>query len=210
MAEPLLELGEPPQVFCWIGELNQVLLNLIVNAAHAIEEKREQLGGDAPLGTIAARTRLDRGVRTSVLQQLRDQLGQIVFPVHRLDRNTSGLILLAKNPETARDLTGKLKRKEIRRTYLAIVMGDPGESGRYEYRLRKNEKTNEVFVDPKGEEAVTEFVRVEKMGNSSLVRVRLLTGRSHQIRVHFAEAGHALTREQPRQFASRVLSFLGG
>ena len=59
VAEPLLELGDLPQVFCWIGELNQVLLNLIVNAAHAIEEKRAQEGGGEQLGTIIARSRLD-------------------------------------------------------------------------------------------------------------------------------------------------------
>jgi 23S rRNA-/tRNA-specific pseudouridylate synthase len=72
------------------------------------------------------------------------------------------------------------------------VKGDPGENGRYEFRLRKNENTNEVFVDPKGEEAITEFAREQKLGNSSLVRLRLFTGRSHQIRVHCAHAGHAL------------------
>lgn len=113
-------------------------------------------------------------------------------PVHRLDRNTSGLIILAKSSEAARELTDWLQSKKIQRTYLAIVKGDPGESGRFDFRLRKNEKTNEVFVDTKGEEAVTEFKRERKMGNSSLVRVRLITGRSHQIRVHFAHAGHAL------------------
>ncbi|MGZ3720631.1 MAG: RluA family pseudouridine synthase, partial [Bdellovibrionota bacterium] len=125
-------------------------------------------------------------------------------PVHRLDRNTSGLILLAKSSEAARELTDWLKSGKIQRSYLAIVKGDPGESGRYEFRLRKNEKTNEVFVDPKGEEAITEFRRLQKMGNSSLVKVRLETGRSHQIRVHFAHAGHALLGD--RKYAKKPWS----
>ena len=129
-------------------------------------------------------------------------------PVHRLDRNTSGLILLAKNPDAARELTEWLQEKKIQRTYLAIVKGDPGEQGRWDFRLRKNEKTNEVFVDPAGAEAITEFRREKKMGNSSLVRVNLLTGRSHQIRVHFAHAGHALLGD--RKYAKKPWSEIFG
>ena len=170
--------------------------------AWIVQEESGFLVVNKPAGVLSQKDKSGDDDLAAILQ--RELKLPFLAPVHRLDRNTSGLILLAKNPETARDLTGKLKRKEIRRTYLAIVKGDPGESGRYEYRLRKNEKTNEVFVDPKGEEAVTEFVRVEKMGNSSLVRVRLLTGRSHQIRVHFAEAGHALLGD--RKYAKKPWS----
>ena len=125
-------------------------------------------------------------------------------PVHRLDRNTSGLIILAKSSDAARELTDWLQEKKIQRTYLAIVKGDPGEKGRYEYRLRKNEKTNEVFVDDKGDAVITEFTRERKMGNSSLVRVKLVTGKSHQIRVHFAHAGHALLGD--RKYAKKPWS----
>lgn len=113
-------------------------------------------------------------------------------PVHRLDRNTSGLILLAKSSDWAKKLTDWLQDGRVHRTYLAIVKGDPGERGTYDFRLKKREQSNEVFVDPKGDEALTDFERVQKLGNSCLVKVRLRTGRSHQIRVHFAHAGHAL------------------
>lgn len=155
-----------------------------------------------PAGVLSQKDKSGDADLAELLQ--RDLKLPFLAPVHRLDRNTSGLIVLAKTPEAARALTDKLKRKDIRRTYLAIAKGDPGESGRYEWRLRKNEKTNEVFVDPKGEEAVTEFTREKKMGNSSLVRVRLLTGRSHQIRVHFAHAGHALLGD--RKYAKKPWS----
>ncbi len=113
-------------------------------------------------------------------------------PVHRLDRNTSGLILLAKTPQSAKFLTSAIQLGKIKRTYIAIAKGDPGESGRYDFPLKKNERTNEVFVDSKGDEAITYFHRIRNLGNSSLMRVRLQTGRSHQIRVHFSHAGHAL------------------
>lgn len=129
-------------------------------------------------------------------------------PVHRLDRNTSGLLLLAKSPEWARRLTDWLQAGRIKRTYLAIAKGDPGESGRYDFPLRKNDKTNEVFVHPDGNEAITEFTRLQKLGNSSLLSVRLLTGRSHQIRVHFAHAGHALIGD--KKYAKKPWSEIFG
>jgi RluA family pseudouridine synthase len=113
-------------------------------------------------------------------------------PVHRLDRNTSGLLILARSPEAARELTDWLQEGKIRKTYFAVVKGDPGESGRYDFPLWKDEKKNQVFVRAGGAEALTEFRRREKMGSSSLVEVNLLTGRPHQIRAHFAHAGHAL------------------
>ncbi len=113
-------------------------------------------------------------------------------PVHRLDRNTSGALVLAKSPQAAKTLSRALQENRLERTYLAIAKGDPGESGTYDFRLRKKTETNEVFVDAKGEEAVTQYRRLQHLGNSALMQVRLLTGRSHQIRVHFAHAGHAL------------------
>jgi RluA family pseudouridine synthase len=129
-------------------------------------------------------------------------------PVHRLDRNTSGLILLAKNSASARSLTESLQEGKINRTYLAIAKGDTGNSGRYEFRLKKNARTNEVSVHSSGDEAITEFVRLQKLGNSSLVRVRLLTGRSHQIRVHFSHAGHALLGD--KKYAKKPWSEIFG
>jgi RluA family pseudouridine synthase len=155
-----------------------------------------------PAGVLSQKDKSGADDLAALLQK--DLNLPFLAPVHRLDRNTSGLILLAKTPEAARDLTDKLRKKEIQRTYLAVVKGDPGESGRFEYRLRKNEKTNEVFVDPKGDEAVTEFRREKHFGNSSLMRIRLLTGRSHQIRVHFAHAGHALLGD--RKYAKKPWS----
>jgi RluA family pseudouridine synthase len=160
-----------------------------------------------PAGVLSQKDKSGEDDLAALLQKDFASAGALLpflAPVHRLDRNTSGLILLAKTSEAARELTDWLQSKKIQRSYLAIVKGDPGENGRYEFRLRKNEKTNEVFVDAKGDEAVTEFAREKKMGNSSLVRVRLLTGRSHQIRVHFAHAGHALLGD--RKYAKKPWS----
>lgn len=113
-------------------------------------------------------------------------------PVHRLDRNTSGIILLAKSSAAAKRLTELIQSGELKREYFAVVKGDPGERGSYHFPLRKDEAKNQVFVDPNGQAAETRFERLQKLGNSSVVRVNIVTGRSHQIRVHFAHAGHAL------------------
>ena len=143
-----------------------------------------------PAGVLSQKDKSGDQDLASILNQKNSF--SFLAPVHRLDRNTSGLILLAKSSEWARKLTEWLQEGKIRRCYLAIVKGDPGENGTYDFRLRKNERTNEVSVHESGEEAVTDFVRLQKLGNSSLVRVSLPTGRSHQIRVHFSHAGHAL------------------
>lgn len=169
---------------------------MVVNKPAGILSQKDK-SGDEDLAALVQKEAQKEG-----------KLLPFLAPVHRLDRNTSGLILLAKNSETARVLSGQLKDGKIHRTYLAIAKGDPGEIGRYEFRLRKNEKTNEVSVSDKGEEAVTEFRRMQKMGNSSLMQVRLLTGRSHQIRVHFSHAGHALIGD--KKYAKKPWSEIFG
>lgn len=150
---------------------------------------------DKPAGVLSQKDKSGAPDLAAILgEQLKAERGKTGFlaPVHRLDRNVSGLILLAKSPEGARRLTEKLRAGRIHRVYLAIVKGDPGESGEYRFRLLKDEAANTTRVNERGEEAHTEFQRLQKMGNSSLVRIILHTGRSHQIRVHFSHAGHAL------------------
>jgi len=164
-----------------------------------------------PAGILSQKDKSGDEDLAAILQNSFKKVGAplpFLAPVHRLDRNTSGLILLAKNSETARQLSEQLKAGRINRTYVAIAKGDPGENGRYDFRLKKNTKTNEVTVNAEGEEALTEFRRLQRLGNSSLMQIRLLTGRSHQIRVHFAHAGHALIGD--KKYAKKPWSEIFG
>ena len=125
-------------------------------------------------------------------------------PVHRLDRNTSGVLILAASAAAARKLTEAFQSGTVEKTYLAVVKGDPGENGRYEFPLAKDEDANQAYVSADGRPALTLFSRRDFFGNSSLVEVRILTGRSHQIRAHFAEARHPLLGD--RKYAKKPWS----
>lgn len=114
--------------------------------------------------------------------------------VHRLDKETSGCIVVAKSERSLAALQAQFKRRDVQKVYLALVHGAPAERGRFE-TLHGRHPTDRLRFTSKvksGRTAVTEWERLQAGQGASLVRVRLLTGRSHQIRMHFAEAGHPL------------------
>jgi len=112
--------------------------------------------------------------------------------VHRLDKDTSGLLLVAKNDESQAALSEMLKRREMEKHYRALVEGVPGtDSGRIDRPIARSKKDRKkMAVDPEGREAVTEWHVLEKGRGCSLMDVRILTGRTHQIRVHMKSIGH--------------------
>ena len=117
---------------------------------------------------------------------------------NRIDRNTGGIVIAAKNAEALRVMNEKIKQREIDKFYLAAVHGIPKpESETLRGYLLKDEKTNTVRVydknPPKGaKEIITKYKVIAKNADTALLEVELLTGRTHQIRAHMSHIGHPL------------------
>lgn len=121
-------------------------------------------------------------------------IGGVLRPgiVHRLDKDTSGLMIVAKHDEAHRALSDALKRREIRRAYLAAAWGHLSQP---EVRVdapigRHPVQRKRMAVVPDGRPARTRFIRLEQWRAADLVRAELETGRTHQIRVHLLHLGH--------------------
>ena len=116
---------------------------------------------------------------------------------NRIDRNTGGIVIAAKNAEALRILNDKIRDREIDKRYLCVVRGRPKPpEGRLEGYIFKDAKRNQVYVrerpEPGAKTAVTEYCLLKSAGGLSLVECRLLTGRTHQIRAQMAHAGWPL------------------
>ena len=117
--------------------------------------------------------------------------GFVPAPAHRLDRNTSGLVLFAKNLISLQELEELFKDKEnIDKEYLALVVGHLDHKYEIDSPLLKDEKTGKVSISKYGKSAVSIVEKVNYCGDFTLVKVRILTGRTHQIRVHLASIGY--------------------
>lgn len=148
-----------------------------------------------PAGIMVHRSNIGSD-REFVLQKLRDQLGQRVWPVHRLDRATSGVLLFALDPDTARALGQAFTERRVDKRYLAVVRGWTEEQGVIDHPLAKHR-------DAEPRPATTGFRRLAtcelpipvggfETARYSLVEAAPETGRRHQIRRHFKHISHHL------------------
>ena len=113
--------------------------------------------------------------------------------VHRLDKDTSGLLVVAKTVEAQANLAQQLASRSVRRLYLALVQGDPPASGAIDAPVGRDSRARtRMAVTHRGKPARTRYRVLERYGRAALVECRLETGRTHQIRVHFQHIRHPL------------------
>ncbi len=115
--------------------------------------------------------------------------------VHRIDKGTSGLLVVARDDVTHNKLSRQFYKHSIERTYHAIVWGHPPDEGTYDGRLGRSPKDRKkmaVLEDERAKKAITHFRVIERFDHLSMVEISLETGRTHQIRVHFSHANHPL------------------
>jgi tRNA pseudouridine65 synthase len=157
-----------------------------------------------PPGLLVHRTKMAGG-NLFAMQLVRDQIGASVFPVHRLDRPTSGALIFALNKDTARKMSLEFEHRRVRKSYLAVVRGIPREARwTLDYPLKEELDAiadRQARTDKGAQDAVTEFelrdtaelpFSVDKYPSAryALVRAHPLTGRKHQIRRHLRHCGH--------------------
>ena len=158
-----------------------------------------------PAGMLCHKSSIDPNELINAMYSLRDQLGQLVFPVHRLDKPTSGVLLFALDTETASKLTDSFTNRKVEKKYLAIVRGFLAESETINYPLKKliDKKDKHQTKENPPQEAITSFKCLQQTelpfhvgryqtSRYSLVEVQPQTGRQRQIRRHFKHIFHPI------------------
>lgn len=159
-----------------------------------------------PAGLLVHRSPIAAGEQRFAVQLLRDQIGQPVHPVHRLDRGTSGVLVFALDRDSARTLSDAFAAQRVDKTYLAVVRGWPVDSGVIDHPLKRQPDDAE-WVDPRAQllpqDAVTRWRRLataelpiasDRHPTTRCALLELLpeTGRRHQIRRHLKHAAHPI------------------
>src|SRR6185437_12391654 len=146
---------------------------------------------DKPAGTLSIPDR--EGKEPSLKSWLREKYGNI-FTVHRLDRETSGVIVFAKDEATHKYLSGVFEGREVEKYYQGIAAGAlPQQQGSIDLPIMEHPGHQGVMVvNRRGKASLTDYQVEEELGGYSLVRFRIHTGRTHQIRVHMQALGHPI------------------
>lgn len=150
-----------------------------------------------PAGMLVHRSPMERREATFAIQTLREQIGQRVYPLHRLDRPTSGILLFALDEEALAAGQKLFEERQVAKTYLALTRGHPPESGRIDIALAKYRDTDGRIKSEQTQEALTLYKRLETFElpyptdryattRYALLEIEPQTGRRHQIRRHLA------------------------
>lgn len=160
-------------------------------ASLIIAENENWIALNKPSGLLSIPDR--EGKEVSLKSLLIDKYGDI-YTVHRLDRDTSGLIVFAKNLTTHKHLSLQFEERQTKKIYHGLVVGSlPEEKGSMAFPIAEHPaKNGTMIVHRNGKESLTDFEVLEDFGIYSLIKFQIHTGRTHQIRVHMKEYGHPI------------------
>lgn len=159
-----------------------------------------------PSGLLVHRSNIDRHETRFAVQLLRDQIGQYVYPVHRLDRGTSGVLLFALDREVGKQLSAQFEAQQVDKTYLAVVRGHPPEAGSIDHALTRQYDDYEFrpsHATSEAQPALTHYRRlalaelphqvdIYPTSRYALLELKPLSGRRHQLRRHLKHLAHPI------------------
>lgn len=156
-----------------------------------IFETPDYIALNKPSGMLSIPDR--EGKEPSLKSMLREKYGEI-FTVHRIDRDTSGLIVFAKNEAAHKHLSRQFEDRQTVKIYTGLVTGSPSPaSGSIDSPIAEHPAQNgTMIIHRKGKESLTDYLVLEDFGIYSYLQFRIHTGRTHQIRVHMKELGHPI------------------
>lgn len=148
-----------------------------------------------PSGLLSIPDREGKEVSLKVMLQ---EKYERIFTVHRLDKDTSGLIIFAKNESTHKYLSAQFEDRQTVKIYLGLVIGSPPQSkGTIDSPIAEHPvKKGMMVINRKGKESLTDYEVLENFGIYSWIKFRIHTGRTHQIRVHMKELGHPVVADE--------------
>jgi 23S rRNA pseudouridine1911/1915/1917 synthase len=160
-----------------------------------IAENEQFIAVNKPSGLLSIPDRL--GEEISLKRMLIEKYGNI-YTVHRLDKDTSGVIIFAKTEESHQQLSGLFEGREMEKYYLGLVHGQMlQESGSIDAPIMEHPgKTTKMMTHAKGKASLTDFEVLETFRSYSWVKFRIHTGRTHQIRVHMQHLGHPIVCDE--------------
>lgn len=163
---------------------------MIDRSAAIIFQDNDILAVDKPEG-VASIPERDKD-KNNILESLSRSLETKLYIVHRLDKEVSGVLLFAKNETAHRSLNVQFERREVHKTYAALVQGVMGQDkGTIEKQIRQF-GSGRMGVDPRGKECITRYRVIKRFKDHTLVHAEPATGRRHQLRVHFYSINHPI------------------